>query len=45
MLAMRLAVMHNLHFYNNLMCEVRDAIEEGRFSAYKKERLEGWGCG
>jgi len=37
MLAMRLAVLHNLHFYNNLMAEIRKAIEENRFTAYRKE--------
>ena len=42
MLAMRLAVIHNLHFYNNLMAEVRGAIESGNFAEYKKTALEGW---
>lgn len=36
-LAMRLAVIHNLHFYNNLMCEIRDNIENNSFSDYKNE--------
>ena len=35
MLAMRLAVIHNLHFYNNLMQEIRDNIENGSFTDYK----------
>ena len=35
MLAMRLAVMHNLWFYNNLMREIREAIDEGKFAAYR----------
>ncbi|MCL2565267.1 MAG: tRNA guanosine(34) transglycosylase Tgt [Defluviitaleaceae bacterium] len=42
MLAMRLAVMHNLHYFNNLMAEMREALEAGRFSQYKKMRLEGY---
>ncbi len=37
MLAMRLAVIHNLHFYNNLMQEIRDNIENGSFTDYKNE--------
>lgn len=34
MLAMRLCVIHNLHFYNTLMCEIRDALENGSFEEY-----------
>ncbi len=41
MLGMRLAVMHNLYFYNSMMEEIRQAIEEGRYQEYKKEKLEG----
>ena len=37
MLAMRLAVVHNLHFYNNLMQEIRDNLENGSFEDYKNE--------
>lgn len=40
MLAMRLAVIHNLYFYNNLMAEIREAIEGGYFDSYKRERVE-----
>ncbi len=40
MLGMRLAVLHNLHFYNNLMAEIRQSIEEGRFQAYREENVE-----
>ena len=36
-LAMRLAVMHNLSFYNNLMSEIRESIENGTFNDYKNE--------
>ncbi len=39
MLGMRLLVLHNLYFYNNLMAEIRKAIEEGRYSSYKEEKL------
>lgn len=34
MLGMRLAVIHNLHFYNNLMKHIRFAIEQGRFDEF-----------
>lgn len=40
MLGMRLSVLHNLYFYNNLMEEIRKAIEEGRYSQFKKEKIE-----
>lgn len=39
---MRLCVIHNLYYYNHLMEEIRDAIDEGRFAEYKKMRLEGF---
>ena len=38
MLGMRLAVMHNLYFYNHLLAEIRTHIENGTFSAYKAEQ-------
>jgi queuine tRNA-ribosyltransferase len=34
MLAMRLCVLHNLYFYNNLMQQIRTAIEEKRFDDF-----------
>ena len=37
MLAMRLAVMHNLYFYNTLMVRIRTAIEEGEFSRFREK--------
>lgn len=37
MLALRLSVLHNLFFFNNLMSEIRLAIEEDRFDAYKEK--------
>lgn len=40
MLAMRLCVLHNLYFYNRLMQEIRDALDEGRFGQYKKEKTD-----
>ncbi len=45
MLGMRLCVLHNLYFYNTMMKEIRDAIEEHRYSAYKAEKLEGMEAG
>lgn len=36
-LAMRLAVMHNLTFYNNLMSEIRENIEKSTFYDFKNE--------
>ena len=39
MLGMRLCVLHNLYFYNTMMAEIRQAIEEHRFLAYKAEKL------
>lgn len=41
MLGMRLCVLHNLYFYNTMMEEIREAIEEGRYQEYKKVKLEG----
>jgi len=37
MLAMRLAVIHNLYFYNKLMAEMRRALDENRFTAFRRE--------
>ncbi len=42
MLGMRLCVLHNLYFYNHLMEEIREAIEEHRYSDFKKAKLEGF---
>lgn len=39
MLGMRLCVLHNLYFYNTMMTEIREAIEEHRFASYKAEKL------
>lgn len=40
MLGMRLCVLHNLYFYNHLMEEIREAIDEGRYAEFKKQRLD-----
>ena len=40
MLGYRLCVLHNLYFYNNMMKDIREAIEEGRYQSYKKSMLE-----
>lgn len=42
MLGMRLCVLHNLYFYNNMMSEIREAIEQERYQEYKKMRLDGF---
>ncbi|NLK95507.1 MAG: tRNA guanosine(34) transglycosylase Tgt [Clostridiales bacterium] len=39
MLAMRLCVLHNLYFYNKMMEEIRNAIDEGNYSEYKEKKL------
>ena len=44
MLAMRLAVMHNLYFYNKLTQRIREALDEGRFAQFRAEysqKLDG----
>ena len=42
MLGMRLCVLHNLYFYNHLMEEIRDALDQGNFAEYKEMRLAGF---
>lgn len=37
MLAMRLAVTHNLYFYNNLMQRIRDELDNGSFESFKNK--------
>ena len=39
-LALRLMVMHNLYFYNVLMRAIREALEQGRFAAFRAEFSE-----
>ncbi|MBQ1226387.1 MAG: tRNA guanosine(34) transglycosylase Tgt [Clostridia bacterium] len=36
-LGMRLCVLHNLHFYNELMQKIRDALDEGTFEEFYKK--------
>ena len=43
MLAMRLSVMHNLYFYNNLTAKIREALDNGTFAQFRaqwSERLD-----
>lgn len=40
MLAMRLAVMHNLYFYNTLMDKICAALDEGRFEEFYRQHIE-----
>ena len=42
MLGMRLCVLHNLYFYNNMMAQAREAIDAGRFESYKAQKLGGF---
>lgn len=39
MLGMRLCVLHNLYYYNHLMTDIRNAIDEGRYASFKDEAL------
>lgn len=45
MLGLRFLVMHNLYFYNKMMEEIRDAIENHRFAAYKKAKFDSMAAG
>lgn len=40
MLGMRLAVMHNLYFYNTLMEKIREALDEDRFEEFHHKYVE-----
>ncbi len=40
MLGMRLAVMHNLYFYNTLMEKIRDSMDNDTFEEFYKENIE-----
>jgi queuine tRNA-ribosyltransferase len=40
MLAMRLAVMHNLYFYNMLMADIREALDNGTFSDFYYKNVD-----
>ena len=39
-LAMRLAVTHNLYFYNNLMKRIRDELDKGTFTEFKNKYVD-----
>ncbi len=39
MLGLRLCVLHNLYFYNHLMKEIRQALDEDRFDSFKADFL------
>ena len=39
MLGMRLAVMHNLYFYNSFMEKIRTALDSGSFQAFYSETI------
>lgn len=40
MLAMRLCVLHNLYFYNHLMEEIREHLDNGTFEEYRQKQSE-----
>lgn len=42
MLAMRLCVLHNLYYYNKLMGEIRNALDNGCFKEFKEQKLKEW---
>ena len=39
-LGLRMCVMHNLYFYNHLMTQIRDALDQGCFADFKKKMLD-----
>ena len=41
MLGMRLCVLHNLYFYNTMMTEIREAIDNYCYAEYKAKKLAG----
>lgn len=45
MLGMRLCVLHNLYFYNKLMADIRDALDNGNFKTFKNSMLESMASG
>lgn len=42
MLAMRLCVIHNLYFYNKLMKDIRQAIDDDVYAEFKKQRIKDY---
>jgi len=45
LLGLRLNTIHNVTYYLSLMADARRAIEEGRFDAFRRERLAAWQAG
>ncbi len=45
MLGMRLLVLHNLYFYNHLMEEIQEAIDEGRYEKFRADWVETYEAG
>lgn len=45
MLSMRLCVLHNLYYFNNMMEQIRNALDNGNFAKYKKDKLNGFSEG
>lgn len=43
MLAMRLSVMHNLYFYNQLMSKIRSSLDNGTFAEFRAQYTEKLG--
>ena len=43
MLGMRLCVLHNLYYYNNLMSRIRDAIDNHEYASFKSKMLDSLG--
>lgn len=43
MLGMRLAVLHNLYFYNSLLEKIREAIDNNSFDDFYRENIENLG--
>ena len=43
MLAMRLCVIHNLYFYNNLMEKIRFHLDNGTFKEFKEQAVKDYG--
>jgi queuine tRNA-ribosyltransferase len=40
MLAMRLCVIHNLYFYNNMMEKIRESLDNGTFAEFKDKYVD-----
>jgi queuine tRNA-ribosyltransferase len=40
MLGMRLAVMHNIYFYNTFLEKIREALDCGSFESFYREQIE-----